>query len=136
GRNMPNRYQFLDVFPVRNNEPFEAKFTTQDVRENVMIDVPGNAVDLRRVDHYGAGTGFDCSRKRGQHIFSHLSFGYPGGRAIASGKRKTVTHVMFQAGGDTVLRCYVRSFKSAHKSYAHYFCEIRIFPERFVEAWP
>src|SRR5438309_2573842 len=133
---MPNGYQFLDVFPVGNYKSLEAEFITKDVSQYVMIDVPGNAVDLRRVDHHGVGSGFDCGSKCRQEIFAQIIFRDPGGSAIATAERKAVAHVMFQAGGDVILRADIRTFQAAHESCAHYFCEIGIFTEGFIEAWP
>ena len=43
---MPLGYQLLDVFPIRNYKSLEAQFIAQDVSQDVMIDVAGNAVDL------------------------------------------------------------------------------------------
>ena len=100
------------------------------------IDVAGNTIDLRGVDHYGVRARFDCRVERRQEIFAQVIFRNPGGSAVAPAERKTVAHVMFQAGGHMILRAHIRAFQAAHESYAHYFCEVGIFTKRFVEAWP
>ena len=67
---MPLGYQLLDVFPIRNHKPLEAQFIAQDVSQDVMIDVAGNAVDFSGIDHHRMGAGLDCSVERGQEIFA------------------------------------------------------------------
>ena len=133
---MPDGYQFLDVFPVRNYKSFEAEFITKDVSQDVSIDVAGDAIDLRGVDHDGVRAGFDGGVKCREKIFPQIIFRKPGRRSISAIKRKTVAHVMFQAGSHVVLRSDIRSFHAAHESHAHYFGQIRIFTERFIESRP
>ena len=133
---MPYGYQFLDVFPIRNYKSLEAKFIAQDVSQDMMIDVSGNAIDLCRVDHHRVRAGFDCRLECRQEIFAQIILRDPCGSAIAAAKREAVTHVVFQTGGDMVRRADIGSFQTAHKSRAHYFGEIWILAKGFVEAWP
>src|SRR5438552_4399978 len=109
---------------------------TKDISQDVMIDVAGNAIDLRGVDHHRVGAGFDRCVECRQEIFPQIIFRDPGGGAVATAQRKTVAHVMFQAGSHMVLRADIRTFETTYESYAHYFCKVGIFTERFVEAWP
>src|SRR2546426_5329834 len=95
------------------------------------IDVAGNAIDLRGVDHYGLRAGFDGRVEGGQEIFPQVIFRDPRGRAVAAAQWKTVTHVMFQAGGDMILRADIGTLEPAHEGYAHYLCEVGIFTKGF-----
>src|SRR6266404_3564093 len=133
---MPDGDQFLYVLPIRNYKSLEAEFITKDVSQNVMIDVTGNAIDFRGVDHDCARAGFNRGGKGREKIFAQIIFGNPGRRSIAAVKRETVAHVVFQAGSHVVLRSDIRSFHAAHESHAHYFGKIRIFTERFIESRP
>src|SRR3979411_2951038 len=108
----------------------------KNVGQDVMIDVAGKTINLRGVDHHGVGTGFHSSSKSRQEVFPQVVFRNPGGSTGATGERKTVAHVMFQAGSNMVLRADVCTFQATHEGYAHYFRKIRIFTECFVEAWP
>src|SRR6185295_13813094 len=92
-RDAPHVDEFLDVLPVRNDEAFESKLSTQDVSQNVMIDVTRNAVDLARVDHDRARAGFDCGLECWEKVFAQVILRNPRGRAISSGEGKTVAHV-------------------------------------------
>src|SRR5262245_34064082 len=101
-----------------------------------MIDVAGSAVDLCRVHHYRARAGFNRSVESRKHIFSQIIFRNQGWRTIASIQRKTVAHVMFQAGGDMIRRAWVAPFEAAYEGYPHHFCQVRIFTKSFVEPRP
>src|SRR5437588_226208 len=136
GCDVPDGHQFLDVFPIGNYKALEAELITEDVNQDVSIDVAGNAVNFRGVDHHRMSAGFDCRVECRQKIFAQIIFRDPCGSAIATAERKTVAHVMFQAGCDMVLRADICSFQATHESCTHYFCEIWILAECFVEAWP
>ena len=64
----PRRDEFLDVFPVRDDVAFESEFSTQNVGQDVTIDVSGNAVDLSELIMI-VRTGFYCCIEGGQKIF-------------------------------------------------------------------
>jgi len=136
GCDMPDGHQFLDVFPIRYYESFEAELVAQNIGQDMMIDVAGNAVDFGRVDHHCVSARFDGGVEGRQEIFAQIIFGNPRRSAIAAAEWKAVTHVMFQAGGDTILGRDVCSFESTYEGDAHDLSKIRIFAERFVEARP
>ena len=100
---MPDSYQFLDVFPVRNDEALEAEFIAKNIGQDVMIDVAGNAIDLCGVNHDGMRAGFDSRVEGRQEIFPQIILRDPGRCSISTVKRKTVAHVMLQAGRNVVL---------------------------------
>src|SRR5437588_2364014 len=136
GGDMPDGHQFFDVFPIRNYKSFEAELVAQDVSQDVMIDVAGNAVDLRGVDHHRVSAGFDGGVESRQEIFAQIVLRDPCGSAIAAAEWEAVTHVVFQAGYHMVRRADICSFQAADESCAHYFGEIWILAEGFVEARP
>ena len=132
----PCRHEFLDVFPVRDDETFEAELVSQNYGQNAMVDVSGDTIDLAGVDHDRLRAGFDCRVKRWQKIFAQVILGDPRGRAISSGQRKAVTHVVLQARRNLALRRHVSAFEATHKSHAHHFREIRILAKRLPETRP
>src|ERR1044072_4764659 len=101
-----------------------------------MIDVTGRAVDLAGVDHDRARAGFHRRGKRRQEILAQVVFRNPRWRAIASGERKTVAHVMLQTRRDLCLRTDVAAFETTRKRDAHHFREVRIFAKGFVKTRP
>src|SRR5688572_32968881 len=93
----PRGDEFLDVFPVRNDETFEAELVAQNFSQDMTVDVTGDAIDLAGVDHDRARTGFDCGVERWEKIFAQVILGDPRRRAISSGQRKAVAYVVLQA---------------------------------------
>ena len=47
GRDAPNGDKLLYVLPVGHNKSVETQFIAQYVGQNMMVNVPGNAIDLR-----------------------------------------------------------------------------------------
>src|SRR5260370_1000049 len=95
---------FLNVLPVGNNQSLETKLVAQDVRQYVMAGVNGDTVDLARIYHDAARSGINRGLKRWHEIFAQINLGNPRGRAIPTGERETVTHVMFQTRGNMIFR--------------------------------
>src|SRR5258708_19440499 len=74
---VPLVYEFSDVLVVGDDEALKAQFAAQDVRQQIAVDVTGNAVDLCRVDHYGVRTRTNGRREGWQKVLAQIVFGNP-----------------------------------------------------------
>ena len=92
--------EVTDVFPIGDNESCKAKFVTEDVGENVVVDVHRNTVDFSTVDHHCRCTGFYGRSERGQENFPQLALRNPCWGAVFTGQRTAVSHVMLERGRD------------------------------------
>ena len=64
-----------DVLPVSHDQSLKSQFIPQDVGEDVVVGVDGNAVGLATVDHDGGGPGVYRSGERRQEDFPQLALG-------------------------------------------------------------
>src|SRR5687768_15014569 len=70
----PLSYEFLDVFPIRNNEAVKLHLAFENIGKQMLVSVSGNAVDLGGIYHHGASTSFDGSFEWGKEIFAKVIF--------------------------------------------------------------
>ena len=89
--------QVSDVFPVGNDQSLEAEFVPQDLGEDVMVAVDGDAIGLSAVDHDCGCASVNGRSERREEDLAQLALGNPGRCAVLAAQWPAVSHVVFQA---------------------------------------
>ena len=90
----------IDVLPIRVDHALEAELRAQQIGEELVAGVHGDAVDLAGIGHDRAHARIDRGLEWRQEQLAQLSLGHPRRRAIPSAQRHAVADEVLAGGGD------------------------------------